>query len=255
MVDGELSAGRLDDNHNLTASLLPIPFRPMKNPTPAAIQLIELAVDNTMDNDTENRPDPRDEIMAAALKKFAALGYFNTSMADIAQAAGVESAGELYRHFKNKQMIAAALYDRILDSLNLSIDDIKQRLDKPSEQLRGIVDLLFGLTEAAPDVIRFLFLVRVDEFLPDRAPLMDTPPFVKILNIIQAGIRSGEIRSIDPKLGYAYFFGIITTTLHLTLTGMLDKNIAIYQSTAWLTAWQAIAKRPNFNPLAPTGGH
>jgi AcrR family transcriptional regulator len=225
----------------------------MKSPNPTAIQLIEFAVTNNMDNDTDHLPDLHDEILKAALKQFAAAGYFNTSLADIAETAGVNGISELYRCFKSKQMIAAALHDSILGSLNQSIEDIHYRLNKPSEQLHGIVDLFFGLAEAAPDVMRFLLLIKVNEFLPTSTPLMETAPFTKILKIIQAGIKSGEIRNIDPKLGYAYFFGIITTTLELTLTGVLDKNIEIYQSTAWLTAWHTIAKKPALNSGALAG--
>lgn len=185
----------------------------------------------------------QDDILLAALQLFADKGYFNTSLSDIVEAAGIKTTSALYHHFKNKQMIASVLYEKIFDSLNVSIDDIRRRNQKSSDQLRGIVDLLFGLTDEAPDVIRFLLILKSDEFLPEQKPVIETAPFVKIIKIIQAGIKSGEIRNIDPIVGYSCFFGIINTTLRMVLTGALDKQADAYLATAWLAAWNAIAKK------------
>lgn len=199
-----------------------------------------------MDKEKENtqiKSEAQDEILLAALKLFAQKGYFNTSLTDIKDAAGIKTTSGIYQHFKNKQMIASALYVNIFDSLNISIDDIRRRNKKSSEQLREIVDLMFRLTSEAPDVMQFLLVLKIYEFLPEEKPLLETAPFVKIIKIIQAGIKAGEIRNIDPLLGYAYFFGIINQTLRLLLTGALDKKPEVYQPQAWLAAWNAIAKK------------
>jgi len=185
----------------------------------------------------------QDEILQAALKLFAEKGYFNTSLTDITEAVGIKTTSGIYQHFKNKQAIASALYGNILDSLSISIDDIRRRNRKSSEQLREIVDLLFKLTDDAPNVMRFLITLKVSEFLPDEKPLLATAPFLKIKKILQAGIRDGELRSLEPLLAYTYFFGIINQTLKLILTGDLNKAADSYQSQAWLTAWNTVVKK------------
>lgn len=184
-----------------------------------------------------------DEILLAALKLFAEKGYFNTSLTDIAKAAGLKTTHSIYQHFINKHAIAAKLYENILDTLNISIDDIRRRNQSASEQLRGIVDLLFKLTDDAPHIMQFLLELKLNEFLPEQKALFETPAFVKILKIIQSGIRTGEIRSIDPQLANAYFFGIINNTLRMVLNGVLDKKADAYQSQTWLMAWNVIAKK------------
>lgn len=193
--------------------------------------------------DTQTKAEAQDEILLAALKLFAEKGYFNTSLSDIAVAAGLKTTNALYQHFKNKQMIAAALYANIFDSLSISVDDIRRRSQKPSEQLRAIVDLLFKLTDEAPDVMQFLLVLNVSEIMPDERPVLETPPFAKIIKIIQAGAKAGEIRNIPPQLCFAYFFGIVSTTLRMVLTGELDRKADSYQSQTWLAAWNAIAKK------------
>ncbi|WP_374088096.1 TetR/AcrR family transcriptional regulator [Methylomicrobium lacus] len=193
--------------------------------------------------DTQTKADAQDEILLAALKLFAEKGFFNTSLTDIADAAGVKGTSGIYQHFKNKQMIAAALYANIFDSLNVSIDDIRRKNQKPAEQLRGIVDLLFRLTDEAPHVMQLLLVLNINEILPEEKPLLETPPFAKILKIFQAGAKSGEMRNLSPQLCFAYFFGIIDQTLRMVLTGELDKKADTYQSQTWLAAWNTIAKK------------
>lgn len=195
----------------------------------------------------KNNKNPKvitqDDILKAALKLFAEKGYFNTSLTDIKDAAGLKTTSGIYQYFKNKQAIAEALYANILDSLSISIDDIRRRNRKASEQLREIVDLLFRLTDEAPEVMQFLITIKVCEFLPEHKPLLDTPPFVKIKKIFQSGIRDGEIRTLDPLLAYTYFFGIINHTLKLVLNGDLDKKADDYQSQTWLAAWNTVVKK------------
>lgn len=193
--------------------------------------------------DIQIKPEVQDQILLAALKLFTEKGYFNTSLIDIKDAAGIKTTGNLYQYFKTKQMIAAQLHETILDSLSISIDEIKTNNEKSSEQLRGIVDLLFKLTDDAPDVMRFLLVLNIKEFLPEAKLSYETDAFLKIIKIIEAGIATGEIRNLAPQLGYVHFFGIIDNTLRLKLNGFLDKKAEVYQSQAWLAAWNTIVKK------------
>jgi hypothetical protein len=91
--------------------------------------------------------------------------------------------------------------------------------------------------------MQFLLILKLNEFLPDEKPVMETAASLKIINIIQSGIKAGEIRNIDPLLVSAYFFGIINNTLRMVLSGALDKNADAYLPQTWLAAWNVIAKR------------
>ena len=184
-----------------------------------------------------------DQVLQAALKLFAEKGYFNTSLPEIREALGATSANAITQHFKTKQAIALALRESILDSLSISIDDIRRRNRKSSEQLREIVDLLFRLTDDAPDVIKFLLFMDAKEFLPEAPALMDTPAFSKIKRILQNGITENEIRPLDPMLIYCYFFGIVQSSLQQVLLKNLPKSADSYESQVWLAAWSSIVKK------------
>jgi len=185
----------------------------------------------------------QDDILLTSLKLFADKGYFNTSLTDIKDAVGIKTTSGIYQHFKNKQAIAETLLANILDSLSISIDDIRRRNRKASEQLREIIDLLFKLTDDAPEVVQFLLVVNAKEILPEEKPLVETAPFNKIRRVIQNGIKDGEIRSMDPLIAYSFFFGIIRHTLSLVLSGDLPKDADSYQSQTWLAAWGSIVKK------------
>ena len=193
--------------------------------------------------ESHTQPINQDQVLQAALKLFAQKGYFNTSLIDIKDAAGLESANNLHQFFKTKQAIALALHEHILDSFSISIDDIRRRNRKVSEQLREIVDLLFKLAEDAPEIVQFMLFVKAEEFLPEVKPLQEMPAFTKIRRIVQNGIREGEIRAIDPNLAYSYFFGIVSYSLELMLNGTLPKSTESYLSPVWMAAWGSIAKK------------
>jgi AcrR family transcriptional regulator len=199
-----------------------------------------------MDKEKESpvkKPVTQDEILVASLKLFSEKGYFNTSLTDIKDAVGIKTTSGIYQHFKNKQSIAETLLVSILDSLSISIDDIRRRNKKAPEQLREVVDLLFRLADDAPEVIQFLWFVNIKEILPDGEKLLETAPFNKIKRVIQNGIKDGDIRSIEPVLAYSYFFGVIRQILELVLSGELEKEADSYQSQAWNVAWGGIAKK------------
>jgi len=204
------------------------------------------AVYKSMEQDTENNTNKtvnQDEILQAALKLFAQKGYANTSLIDIKDAVGLKSTSGIYQFFKTKQAIAQALQENILDSFSISIDDIRRRNRKASEQLREIVDLLFKLTDEAPEIILFMLFIKTSEFLPEQPPVFETAPFNKIKRILQSGIKDGEIRALDPLLAYSYFFGIIQHTIGMVLNGALPKAAENYQTQVWLAAWGSIVKK------------
>jgi AcrR family transcriptional regulator len=190
----------------------------------------------------QKKSDTQDEILRAALKLFTEKGYFNTSLIDIKDVAGVKTTSGIYQHFKNKQAIASALYQNILDSLSCSIDEIRRKTKEPDEQLREVVELMFGLTGAAPEVMRFLLVLNIVEFLPEETPLLETKPFQKIIKILQAGIKAGKIRDFDPLQAYTFFFGVINSTLTMVMNGSLKNKAEQYESITWQAAWKIIVK-------------
>ncbi|MGR2753605.1 TetR/AcrR family transcriptional regulator [Agromyces arachidis] len=72
----------------------------------------------------EYRAARRDEITAAALRRFADKGYRGTSMADIISESGL-SAGAIYGHFAGKEELFAAVAERILGARSHELAELR----------------------------------------------------------------------------------------------------------------------------------
>ena len=63
----------------------------------------------------------REAILAAAAERFVAAGYANTTVADVAEAAGV-SLGTVYQYFRDRSDLVAALVHRTLGDMRAAAD-------------------------------------------------------------------------------------------------------------------------------------
>src|SRR5215475_9594205 len=96
----------------------------------------------------KNRPDPvpgakRDAILRAAIDVFAARGFFNAQVADVAREAGV-AAGTVYLYFHGKDDLLVSIFERTMkDAVAAGRDSLAATSD-PIERLRGIARLHLG---------------------------------------------------------------------------------------------------------------
>ncbi len=86
----------------------------------------------------------RDEIVAAALRCFAAKGYQRTSMADIIDESGL-SAGAIYGHFSGKKELFAAVAHRVLEARSGELQSKRAAGSAPLAPGEVIATLLEGM--------------------------------------------------------------------------------------------------------------
>ena len=99
----------------------------------------------------------RASIEKEALRLFAQKGVEGTTIRDLALAVGVADAA-LYRYFASKEEIAADLFATHYGALARSIDEIGARGLPFDDTVVGLIDLLCGLFDDAPDVFSFILL-------------------------------------------------------------------------------------------------
>ena len=90
-----------------------------------------------------HRAARRDEIVAAALRCFAAKGYHRTSMADVIEESGL-SAGAIYGYFTGKQELFAAVAGRILEARQGELEQ-QRALGEPLAPGRVMATLIDGM--------------------------------------------------------------------------------------------------------------
>ena len=80
-----------------------------------------------------DRGDKRDAILRAAIDTFAARGFFNAQVADIARAAGV-AAGTVYLYFRGKDDLLVSIFERTMKEAIADGRRSVERLDDPVDR-------------------------------------------------------------------------------------------------------------------------
>src|SRR5918912_3065961 len=84
-----------------------------------------------------DRGDKRAAILRAAIDVFAARGYFNAQVADVARAAGV-AAGTVYLYFRSKDDLLVSIFDRTMREALEEGQAAIGALRDPRERLRQL---------------------------------------------------------------------------------------------------------------------
>lgn len=185
----------------------------------------------------------RDVILDASLHLFAEKGVYQTSLVDISVYAQV-SKTVLYKQFQNKEAIADALYKDLTERLDQTLADIHKNSSTSIGCLRSIVEFLLDLTDQAPDVSRLLFCPK-DSGLHNKPGSEWLPAYTCIVEILNAGMNSGELERTDPKLAYCTFMGPLSYVINLYLEGELGAPLDQHTSDIWYPVWRALGKNPN----------
>jgi AcrR family transcriptional regulator len=172
----------------------------------------------------DKRPT-RDKIHQAALHLFVSQGISETSVRDLAQAAGI-AEGTLYRHYPSKDDLIADLFLIHYRAFAETLRDRQKALpaDAPFERRLGdLFTQVFTLHDQDPTLFRFLMLVQ-HKALPQVADGPDNPVSV-LQNLLIQGMDDGAIPVQNPALMVAIVLGLLlqpaTAVLYQRLSGPL----------------------------------
>ena len=142
----------------------------------------------------------RSEIVAIAAEMFAAKGYANTTVREIADAAGILS-GSLYHHFDSKESMIEALLRDFLDRIEVQYRNILAREDDPVGTLRALVHAAFGAlaTDRAAVAVmlnEYNLLVQYPRFAFLHDAVEETER--RWVRVLEAGMRAGVFGNEVP---------------------------------------------------------
>jgi AcrR family transcriptional regulator len=115
------------------------------------------------------RGERRERILASATSLFEENGFHGAGIDDIAAAAGVTGPA-IYRHFKNKDAVLVALFDRLAERLGAILDSVAAEADRESTaNPRAALETLVRLHVRLAFEERALIVVYISEErnLPD----------------------------------------------------------------------------------------
>lgn len=178
----------------------------------------------------------RVKLADAALTCFVRNGYSNTSVQDIAAAAGV-SIGSVYKYVRAKEdvlwLISEAGIERTRDALNAAFDSNAD----PRQRLATAVDAAIRQADADRDLIRLMYVEF--QYMPHtsqrRLRERELAIVQQIQDIIEAGNATGEFHCENPR-GAAVTIDMFSSTWVLKpylLQGVaLPEYVAAQQAAA-----------------------
>lgn len=140
---------------------------------------------------TERRAEKRHAILEGAVRVFAEKGFFNTTVAEIARAAGVAD-GTIYLYFKSKDELLLAVFDERMGQLCEQARAAVAGAPSAAEALRrmALVHLSAVQSNPADAAVLIVELRQSNVFVRDA----EKPRLVEYLNIIAGIVRDGQER-------------------------------------------------------------
>jgi TetR/AcrR family transcriptional regulator len=173
-------------------------------------------------NATASRPEAsgptagarRREILSAASRLFRTKGLHGAGMREIAAELGM-TAGNLYYYFPSKQALLAYCQEATLDALLAGSDEEDPGArGGAAARLRRLIEAhVVCLNETYPGSLAHL---ETEELAPgQRQELLAKRKRYerRIAGLVEAGIRSGELRPCDPQLAARALLGAVNWTV------------------------------------------
>jgi len=158
----------------------------------------------------------RRQIFKAALSVFSTRGYGESTMADVAAAAGV-GVGTLYNYYKNKRDLLISLVQKLLVS-----ESLINILDKMSDRgSRDFMDSLlaerleFGFGNAQTILFLFFEIQRDAKLRHQYVRQVVAPLLARIEDYIRCQVRNGVFRKVDERVIARTMMGAIIGSMIL----------------------------------------
>jgi TetR/AcrR family fatty acid metabolism transcriptional regulator len=158
-----------------------------------------------------DKADKRDAILRAAIETFAARGFFNAQVADVARGAGV-AAGTVYLYFRGKDDLLISIFERTMkEAIAAGRDSVAARTS-PLDRLREIARLhLERLGRDRNLAVVFQVELRQSTKFMERYSATYLRDYLGIIrDVIAEGQAKGAFRKqINPTLAAKVLFGAL----------------------------------------------
>jgi len=160
----------------------------------------------------------RKQIIEAAGRVFAKVGFEKATMNDIAREAGYGKAS-LYFYFKSKDEIFDALISSEMKKRTQAISRILSGKEDPVTKLDRFIDDTFEHIQSRSDFIRIFHSEQqrvyalADEKFRSMFETARQTMIKQLVTVISAGIESGQFRKIAPEIGAIVFLGALSSTV------------------------------------------
>jgi TetR/AcrR family transcriptional regulator, fatty acid metabolism regulator protein len=165
--------------------------------------------------------DKRRQILAAAVRVFAAQGYEASRVGDVAREAGV-AYGLVYHYFGSKDAVLEAVFREQWGRLLAAVALAEETGETAPEQLELVVKIVLRAWRADPDLVRLL--VREITRSPHIQDELDEigQAFASLERIVRRGQDEGTLRGdVDARIAAFMLYGAMEEVLTGWVLGQL----------------------------------
>lgn len=200
----------------------------------------------------------RARILAAALELFRERGFDQTTMRDIAAAAGV-AIGAAYYYFDSKESLVMAFYHQAKDEMHERIEATLARKTDLKARLRAVMDVKFEYFGPNRKFLGALLRHAADPEHPLSPFSAQTRDIREIdMQHFSEALEGANLRLPDdlsphlPKLLWLYQMGLILFWIYDRSEGQARTDILVEKTVAIVAGLLKLVKSPFLRPLRRT---
>ncbi len=165
----------------------------------------------------EEQQRRRKEIFDASVHLFLEKGFTETSMREIAKAAGLGKS-TLYDYYKSKDEIMVSYFEEEIKKITIHAEEIIQANSTIAEKLRKIMQMHLGYLVDSRQIFLKLSLEaqRLSADSQEQIQLHRHAYQDMLRKLIEEGIRRGEFRPVNPLFTARSIFSLLSISVFTT---------------------------------------
>jgi len=169
-------------------------------------------------------PDSRARLFAAASAEFAARGFDDTSVDDIARRAGLNKA-MIYYHFDGKRGLYLDILQDLMRAIGDRTGDIAAGTQPPHEKLLAFVDAFSAEADARPHLPFLMVREMADgaRRIDDGTKRLMARVIGNLATILTEGVAAGVFRHADP---FVVYLSLIAPVVMFRVTAPVRETLA-----------------------------
>ena len=188
---------------------------------------------------SRNGNHTKELISRTALELFVAKGITETTVRDIAEAAGI-AEGTLYRHFESKDHLAWELFSTNYLAFAQELDRLQQEYATLKDKLAAMIRQFCAFFDRDPVLFSYLLLAQHAQ-LKKVTPEMETAVTV-LQKVIAQGMARREVPETEVEVAAAMVLGVVLQVAVFKAYGRISQNLSQLSETLVAACWRVMTE-------------
>jgi AcrR family transcriptional regulator len=187
---------------------------------------------------TRNGNHTKELIARTALKLFVAKGITETTVRDIAAAAGL-AEGTLYRHFESKEELAWELFHTNYTAFAQELDRLQREYETLQAKLTAMIRQFCTFFDRDPVLFSYLLLAQHSQL--KRVPPEMATAVTVLQQVLAQGMARREVPEMEVEVAAAMVLGLVLQVAVFKAYNRITQNLSDLADSLAAAAWRVLA--------------